>query len=147
MQIQVDRLISANYTGNAEVEAKRLLDRNKHLEKKLEQRRKKKWKKFTNRVDYGYFKPRDMTQLQQTGGIIKGLDEEKVEVDVESIQGVGKKRTHAEVLSKVVKNTVGTHSKPKNTDKTKSWNVMFLRPIVVCVGTIKLKVGRIFTLK
>ena len=75
MQIQVDRLISANYTGNAEVEAKRLLDRNKHLEKKLEQRRKKKWKKFTNRVDYGYFQRKDMIRLQKTGGIIEELNQ------------------------------------------------------------------------
>ena len=41
-------------------------------------------------MDYGYFKPRDMTQLQKTGAIIEELDEEKVEVDVESI-GVEKK--------------------------------------------------------
>ena len=33
-------------------------------------------------MDYGYFKQRDMTQLQKTGGIIEELDEEKVEVDV-----------------------------------------------------------------
>ena len=60
-----------------------------------------------------------MTQLQKTGGIIEELDEEKVEVDVESKEGVGKKKTYVEVLLKVVTNTVGTHSKPKNTDKYK----------------------------
>ena len=38
-----------------------LLDRNKHLEKTLEQRRKKKWKKLTDRVNFGYFKPKDLT--------------------------------------------------------------------------------------
>ena len=32
-----------------------------------------------------------MTQLQKTGGIIEELDEEKVEVDVKSKEGVGKK--------------------------------------------------------
>ena len=96
-------------------------------------------------MDYGYFKQRDMTQLQKTGGIIEELDEEKVEVDVESMEGVGKKKTYVEVLLKVVINTVGTHSKPKNTDNNKIMEP--LRPIVVCVGTIKLKVERIFTLK
>ena len=119
IQTELGYLISANYPENAQVEAKRLLDKNKHLEKTLEQRRKKKQKKFTDRVDYGYFKQRDMTQLQKTGGIIEELDEEKVEVDVKSKEGVGKKKTYVEVLLKVVTNTVGTHSKPKNTDKYK----------------------------
>ena len=90
-----------------------LLDRNKHLENTFEQRGKKKWKKFTDHVDYGYFKPRDMTQLQKTGGIIEELDEGKVEDDVESLEGKGKKKTFTKVLSKVVTNTVGTHSKQK----------------------------------
>ena len=46
---------------------------------------------FTDHVDYGYFKPRDMTQLQKTGGIMEELDEGKFEDDVESIEGKGKK--------------------------------------------------------
>ena len=44
-------------------------------------------------MDYRYFKPRDMTQLQKTGGITEELDQEKVTVDVESIKGVERKRT------------------------------------------------------
>ena len=44
--------------------------------------------KFTNCVDNGYFKSRDITQLQKTQGIIEELDQEKVTVDVESIEGV-----------------------------------------------------------
>ena len=119
MEIEVDKSISANYPENAKVVAKWLLDRNKHLKKTFEQCCKKKWKTFTNRVDYGYFKPRDMKELQMSGGIIEELDGEKVEVDVESIEEVGKKIIYAEVLSKVVTNTVRTHSKPKNTDKNK----------------------------
>ena len=51
--------------------------------------------------------------------IFEELDEEKNEVDVESIEGVEKKKTYAEVLSKVVTNTIETHSKPKNIDKNK----------------------------
>ena len=39
-------------------------------------------------MDYGYFKPRDITQLQKTGGITEELDQEKVTVDAESIEGV-----------------------------------------------------------
>ena len=102
-----------------EAEAKWLLDRNKYLEKTFEQCRKKKWKKITNLVDYGYFKPRDMTQVQKTGGIIEELNQEKVTVDVKSLEGVERKRSYAEMLPKVVTNTVGTSWKPKNIDKNK----------------------------
>ena len=59
------------------MEAKRLLDRNKHLEKTLEKCRKKKWKKFLYWVDYEFFKPRDMTQLQKTDEVIEELNLEK----------------------------------------------------------------------
>ena len=47
IKLEVDRSINANYLDNVEAEAKRLLDRNKHLEKTQEQRH-----------------PKDMTQLQ-----------------------------------------------------------------------------------
>ena len=127
------------------MKAKRLLDRNK--QKTLEQRREKKWKKFTDRVDYGYFKARDMTQLQMTGQILEELVEEKAKIDVGSIEGVEKKRTYTEVLLKVVTNTIETNSKPKNTDKYKIMEPNILRPIAVFVGTIKLEVGRIFYLQ
>ena len=113
----------------------------------LEQRREKKWKKFTDRVDYGYFKPRAMTQLQMTDQILEELVEEKAKIDVGSIEGVEKKRTYTEVLLKVVTNTIGTNSKPKNTDKYKIMKSNILRPIAVFVGTIKLEVGRIFYLQ
>ena len=127
------------------MKAKRLLDRNK--QKTLEQRREKKWKKFTDRVDHGYFKARDMTQLQMTGQILEELVEEKAKIDVGSIEGIEKKRTYTEVLLKVVTNTIETNSKPKNTDKYKIMEPNILRPIAVFVGTIKLEVGRIFYLQ
>ena len=44
---------------------------------------------------------------------------EKVTIDVESIEGVETKGRYAEVLWKVVTNTVGKNSKLKNTDKNK----------------------------
>ena len=40
IQLEVDSSINSNYPDNAEAEAKWLLDRNKHLEKTLEQHRK-----------------------------------------------------------------------------------------------------------
>ena len=66
-----------------------------------------------------------MTRLQKTGGIIEELDQEKVTFDVKSIKRVERKRTYAELLSKVVSNTVGTNSKPKNTDKKKTMEPNF----------------------
>ena len=84
----MDSSVNSNYPENTEAEVKWLLERNEHLEKTLEQHRKKKWKTFTDRVDYGYFKPRDMTQLQKTGKIIEELDQVKVTGDVDSIEGV-----------------------------------------------------------
>ena len=71
--------------------------------------------KFTDRVDYGYFKPRDMTQLQKTDAIIEELDEEKVEVDVESTEGVEKK----EIICRGVIESSYKHS--RNTFKTKKY--------------------------
>lgn len=53
------------------MEAKQLLDRNKHLEKTLEQCRKNKWKKFPCRVDYEFFKPRDMTHYRRLMELLK----------------------------------------------------------------------------
>ena len=121
IKLEVDKSINASYLDNVEAEAKRLLDRNKHLEKTLGQRRKKKLKNFADRVNYGYFKSKryDSTAKQKTGGITEELNQEKVTVNVESIVGVERKITYAEVLSKIVTNTVVTNSKPKNTDKDK----------------------------
>ena len=82
----VESSINSNYPDNAKADDKRLLDTNKNLEKTLEQRRKKKWKKFIDRVDHGYFKPRNMIELQKTGGIIEELNQEKLTVDVESLE-------------------------------------------------------------
>ena len=119
IQLEVDNSISKNYPDNIEAEAKRLLDRNKHLERTLEQRRKKKWKKFTNRVDYGYFKQKNLTQRQKIGGLNEELNQEKVTLNLVSLEGVELKRTYAEVLSKVVTKTVVTNLRPKNTDRDK----------------------------
>ena len=68
---EVDSSINSNYPDNAEAEAKQLLDKNKDLEKTLEQRCKKKWKTFSDHVDYECFKQRDMTQLQKTVELLK----------------------------------------------------------------------------
>ena len=62
-----------------------------------------------------------MTQLQKTGGIMQELDQEKGTVDAESIEEVERKITYADVLSKVVTNTVGTNSNPKSTDKKQNY--------------------------
>ena len=118
IELEVDSSINSDYPDNVEAEAKRLLDRNKHLEKILEQCRKKKWKKFTNRVDYGYFKPKDLSQLQKTGEIIEELNQEMVKVDIETLRKVGKKETICRnAIKSSYKNTVETNSKPKSTDK------------------------------
>ena len=119
IQLEVDTSINANYPDNVEVEGKCLLYRIKHLEKTLEQRRKKKWKKFSNHVDYGYFQSNDMAQLQTTGGIIEELNQEKITVNVDSLEGVEGETAYAKVPSKVDTNSVVTNSKPKNTNKDK----------------------------
>ena len=61
IELEIDRSINSDYPDNVEDEAKQLLDRNKHVEKIFEQCLKKKWKKLTNHVDYGYFKPKDVS--------------------------------------------------------------------------------------
>ena len=47
------------------------------------------------------------------------MNQEKVTVNVVSLEGVERKGIYAEVLSKVVTNTVVTNSRPKNTDRDK----------------------------
>ena len=59
----------------------------------------------------------DMTQLQETGGIVEELNQEKVTVNVESLKRVGRKRTYAEVLSNIVTNTVVNEFKVEKSDK------------------------------
>ena len=97
------------------LELKLLLDRNKHLEKTLKQRCKRKWKTFTDRVNYGYFNPKDMTELHKTGENIEKLNQQKVTANAESLEWLERKRTYAAVPSKVVI----INSKPKNTNKDK----------------------------
>ena len=58
-----------------------------------------------------------MTQLQETGGIVEELNQEKVAVNVESLKRVERKRTHAEVLSNIVTNTVVNEFKAEKSDK------------------------------
>ena len=58
-----------------------------------------------------------MTQLQETGGIVEELNQEKVTVNVESLKRVERKRTYAEVLSNIVKNTVVNEFKAEKSDK------------------------------
>ena len=60
-------------------------------------------------MDYGYFKPKDLTQRQKIGAINEELNQEKVTVNAVSLEGVERKRTYAKVLSKVVTNTVVTN--------------------------------------
>ena len=115
----MDNSINTIYPENVEAEAKGLLCRNKHLEKTLEQRDKKNWKKFTNHMDYGYFKSKDITQLQTIRGIIEELNWEKITVNVKFLEGVERKTVYAKVLSKVVTNIEATNSRPKNTNKDK----------------------------
>ena len=59
----------------------------------------------------------DMTQLQETGGIVEELNQEKVTVNVESLKRVERKRTYAEVLSNIVTNTVVNELKAEKSDK------------------------------
>ena len=67
-----------------------------------------------------------MTQLQRSGGIVEKLNQEKFTANAESLEGVERKKTYAEVQSKVVPNTVLTYLKLENTDKDKTmeWNVL-----------------------
>ena len=57
-----------------------------------------------------------MTQLQETGGIVEELNQEKVAVNVESLKRVERKRTYAEVLSNIVTNTVVNEFKAEKSD-------------------------------
>ena len=59
----------------------------------------------------------DRTQLQETGGIVEELNQEKVTVNVESLKRVERKRTYAEVLSNIVTNTVVNEFKAEKSDK------------------------------
>ena len=59
----------------------------------------------------------DVTQLQETGGIVEELNQEKVTVNVESLKRVERKRTYAEVLSNIVTNTVVNELKAEKSDK------------------------------
>ena len=58
-----------------------------------------------------------MTQLQETGGIVEELNQEKVAVNVESLKRVERKRTYAEVLSNIVTNAVVNEFKAEKSDK------------------------------
>ena len=75
-----------------------------------------------------------MTQLKENGGIIEDLNQEKVTVNVDSLEGV-KEREHTQKCYR------------KMPIKIKFWNRMFLRSIIVCVGKIKLKMAIIFFLE
>ena len=70
-------------------------------------------------MNYGYFKPKDLTQRQKIGGINEELNQEKFTVNVVSLEKVERKRAYAEVLLKVVTKTVVTNSRPRNTDRDK----------------------------
>ena len=48
--------------------------------------------------------------------IIEELNQKKLTVNVESLEGLESRRTFGEVLTKVVTNTVITNSKMKNID-------------------------------
>ena len=57
---------------------------------------------------------------------------------VDSLEGLERKRTYAEVLSKVVTDTVVVQiQSPKIPIKIKLWNRMFVMPIIFCVGKIR----------
>ena len=58
-----------------------------------------------------------MTQLQETGGIVEELNQEKVTVNAESLKRVERKRTYAEVLSNIVTNAVVNEFKAEKSDK------------------------------
>ena len=58
IQLEVDNAVNALFPEDQEEFRKHLKENNRNLKEKLKERREKKWKKFTNRPNYGYYSPK-----------------------------------------------------------------------------------------
>ena len=57
-QFEVDNSVNALFPEDQEEIIKHLKENNRKLKEKLKNRRERKWKKFTNRPNYGYYSPK-----------------------------------------------------------------------------------------
>ena len=58
IQFEVDSSVNALFPKDQEEVRQHLKEKNRKLKEKLKKRREKKWKKFTNRPNYGYYSPK-----------------------------------------------------------------------------------------
>ena len=65
IQFKVDNSVNALFPEGQEEVRKHLKEKNHKLKEKLKKRREKKWKKFTNHPNYGYYSPKGDPPHQQ----------------------------------------------------------------------------------
>ena len=76
IQFEVDNSVNALFPEDQEEIRNHLKEKNRKLKEKLKKLREKKWKKFTNRLNYGYYSPKCDPPHQQ---VLVSSPEEVVE--------------------------------------------------------------------
>ena len=104
IQFEVDMSIKALFP-NDKGEVKNILrEKNQNIEKQLERRRRKKWKKFIDRPNYGYYIPNEnpgeksVIEPPQIINRVQSTDNIRSELDENVTVRKGKEKSYAEIV-------------------------------------------------
>ena len=128
IQFKVDNSVNALFPEGQEEVRKHLKEKNHKLKEKLKKRREKKWKKFTNHPNYGYYSPKGDPPHQQVlvsspEEVVAANDSSNLHRNVTARKNKRKRKSYAEVVKEKISERKGDKEKTlaieykKNDDK------------------------------
>ena len=128
IQFEVDNSVNPLFPGDQEEVRKHLKDKNGKLKEKLKKRREKKWKKFTNHPNYGYYLPKGDPPHQKVlvsspEEVVEANDSSSLHRNVIVRKNKRKRRSYAEIVKEKISEKKGDKQKAfpieykKNDDK------------------------------
>ena len=116
IQFEVGNSVNALFPEDQEEVRKHLKEKNRKLKEKLKKRREKKWKKFTNRPNYGYYSPKVDTPHQEV--LVSSPKEEVAANDSSSLhrkitdlKNKRKRKSYAEIAKEKISERKGDKQK------------------------------------
>ena len=128
IQFEVDNSVNALFPEDQEGVINHLKEKNHKLKEKLKKRREKKWKKFTNRPNYGYYSrkgdlPHQQVLVSSPEEVVGASDSSSLHRNVTVRKNKRKRKSYAEIVKEKISERKGDKQKTlaieykKNDDK------------------------------
>ena len=107
IQFEVDNSVNALFPEDQEGVINHLKEKNHKLKEKLKKRREKKWKKFTNRPNYGYYSrksdlPHQQVLVSSPEEVVGASDSSSLHRNVTVRKNKRKRRSYAEIVKEKI---------------------------------------------